>query len=380
MTAAAAVERIKAASRRSATLGATPEGAVSLAMGEPDGGTPTAVVNAAIAALNAGRTRYSPMTGAPALREAVAADVTARTGRRTTAAEVVLTHGGSAALGAAFLALLNPGDKVLIPEPTYSLYADQAALAGAEVVWIPHLEDGAVDLEALQAEAHDARLLVLCNPGNPTGAVYSASGLGGIEKVLLDNPDVLLLSDEAYSTIVFDGIPFVSALSFERIQSRVLVCGTFSKSYAMTGWRLGYAIAPEPLAAPISLVHRTLNGPLNTFVQDAALTALEMSDAALVQLRDSYQARRDLVMDKLSAEPRITLRRPHGAFYAFPKIETTLSSDEIAARCAEAGVVVRSGSEFGSSGGGSIRLSFATDLTSLGIALDRLLGVVRELP
>jgi len=377
---AVAVERITLASRRSATLGAAVEGAVSLAMGEPDGGTPPAVVDAAIAALKDGRTRYSPMTGAPALRGAIAADVAARTGRHTTAAEVVLTHGGSAALGAAFLALLNPGDKVLIPEPTYSLYADQAALAGAEVVWLPPRQDGSLDLEALRREAADARLLVLCNPGNPTGALYGPSELLGVEEVLLENPGLVLLSDEAYGTIVFDGVPFVSALSLERVPGQVLVCGTFSKSYAMTGWRLGYVVAPEALAAPVSLIHRTLNGPLNTFVQDAALAALGTSEEELERLRGSYQQRRDLVLEKLGAEPRISLRRPQGAFYAFPRVESSLSSNDMAALFAEAGVLVRSGSEFGASGEGHVRLSFATDTRSLETALDRLLAAVRDMP
>ncbi|WP_120521638.1 pyridoxal phosphate-dependent aminotransferase [Arthrobacter celericrescens] len=378
--AAVAVERITRASRRSATLGAAVEGAVSLAMGEPDGGTPPAVVDAAIAALKDGRTRYAPMTGAPALRGAIAADVTGRTGRQTTPDEVVLTHGGSAALGAAFLALLNPGDKVLIPEPTYSLYADQAALAGAEVVWVPPRRDGSLDLEALRREAADARLLVLCNPGNPTGAVYGPAELLGVAELLLENPNLVLLSDEAYGTIVFDGVPFVSALSLERVPGQVLVCGTFSKSYAMTGWRLGYVIAPTALADPVSLIHRTLNGPLNTFVQDAALTALETSEEDLEQLRESYQARRDLVLAKLGTEPRVSLRRPQGAFYAFPRIDTTLGSDAMAARFAEAGVLVRPGSEFGASGEGHVRLSFATDTESLEAALERLLAAVRDMP
>jgi aspartate aminotransferase len=375
-----AVDRIDRASRRSPAMGAAPSGAISLAMGEPDMGTSPAVVRSAIESLEHGRTRYAPMTGALELRQALALHTAAATGRRTGAEEIVLAHGGSAALASTLLALVNPGERILLPEPTYSLYADQAALIGADVVWIPHLPSGSLDLAAVRREAATARLLILCNPGNPTGNVYSGAQLRAVGEILAENASLLLLSDEAYADITYDGTCFHSALSLPQAREQVIMCGTFSKTYAMTGWRLGYTVAPEPLARRIGLVHRTLNGPLNTFVQDAALTALQTPESELRAAAASYQDRRDLVLERLLAEPRITMRRPTGAFYAFPRIDSSLTSDEMARRFADAGVLVRSGSEFGPSGEGHVRLSFATGPASLAEALDRFVAVVRELP
>ncbi|MFJ4208007.1 pyridoxal phosphate-dependent aminotransferase [Paenarthrobacter sp. NPDC089675] len=373
-------ERIAASSRRPATLGAAAPGAISLAMGEPDAGTPKAITDAAVRSLAQGRTRYSPMTGAPALRAALAAKISAETPRPTTAREIVLTHGGSAGLAATMMALVKPGERVLLPEPTYSLYADHAAMVGAEVTWVPARPDGSLDLQALRAEAGTARMIILCNPGNPTGRVYSAADICGIGEILTANPDLLLLSDEAYGSIVFDGLAFTSALSLAGVSSQVVYCSTLSKTYAMTGWRLGYAVADSALADKINLVHRAFNGPLNTFVQDAALTALETPDQELAALTASYQQRRDMVLEALKNVPRIELLSPQGAFYAFPRIDSALASDEMVDRFAEAGVLVRSGSEFGPSGEGHIRISFATDTASLEEGLRRFVTCVNGLP
>lgn len=375
-----APERIAASSRRPATLGAAAPGTISLAMGEPDAGTPTAVVDAAVRSLVKGRTRYSPMTGAPELREVLARKISAGHPRPTTTREVVLTHGGSAGLAAAMLALVRPGDRVLIPEPTYSLYSDHAAMVGAEVVWIAARADGSLDLDALRHEAATARMIILCNPGNPTGRIYSAADLAGVGAVLGDHPDLLLLSDEAYGSIVFDQLPFASALDLNDVSSQVVYCSTLSKTYAMTGWRLGYVVASGPLADKINLIHRTINGPLNTFVQDAALTALETPEEDLRVLTASYQDRRDLVLEALGGVAGVEILAPQGAFYAFPRISTSLTSDEMVARFAASGVLVRSGSEFGPSGEGHVRLSFATDIATLKEGLDRFVATIADFP
>lgn len=169
--AAAAAQRIIKSSRRPQSLGSAQAGSVSLAMGEPDTGTPAAVVDAAIAALNKGRTRYAPMTGSPELRNAIAAQTTSKYGRDTNPREIILTHGGSAGLAATIIALINPGDRVLIPEPTYSLYADHVAMVGAECVWVPNHPNGSLNIEGLRQEASSASMIILCNPGNPTGRV-----------------------------------------------------------------------------------------------------------------------------------------------------------------------------------------------------------------
>ncbi|MDR7159939.1 pyridoxal phosphate-dependent aminotransferase [Arthrobacter sp. BE255] len=373
-----AVERIISSSRRPKTLGAGKPGAISLAMGEPDSGTPTAIVEAAVNALTSGRTRYAPMAGSPELQHAIAQHTSAKYARPTSAEEIVLTHGGSAGLAATMLALINPGDRILIPEPTYSLYADHAAMIGAEVIWVPNLADGSLDLDTLHQQAADARMIVLCNPGNPTGRVYPDTDLHRLEQLLQDTPNLLLLADEAYADITFDGGTFTSALTLARARGQVICCSTFSKTYAMTGWRLGHVVAPVELANRINTIHRTINGPLSTFIQDAALTALEIPDADL-QAAASYQQRRDIVLDLLSGLPAVEMLPPQGAFYAFPKINSSLTSDEMAARFAEAGVLVRSGSEFGPSGEGHIRISFATDVESLKEGLARFASTLKDL-
>ncbi|TDL39666.1 pyridoxal phosphate-dependent aminotransferase [Arthrobacter nitrophenolicus] len=378
-TGSTAVERIISSSRRPKTLGAGKPGAISLAMGEPDSGTPAAIIEAATTALASGRTRYAPMAGSAELQHALAAHTSAKYGRPTMSEEIVLTHGGSGGLATSMLALVNPGDRILIPEPTYSLYADHAAMIGAEAIWVPNLADGSLDLDTLQQQAPGARMIILCNPGNPTGRVYPDADLHRLEELLLDNPGLLLLADEAYADITFDGGGFTSALTLAAVRDQVICCSTFSKTYAMTGWRLGHVIAPAELASRINTIHRTINGPLSTFIQDAALSALQIPDADLQAATLSYQRRRDIVVEFLNGLPGVNMLTPQGAFYAFPKITSPLTSDEMTARFADAGVLVRSGSEFGPSGEGHIRISFATDVDSLKEGLTRFAATVKEL-
>lgn len=375
-----APERIAAVSRRPANLGQTPAGAVSLAMGEPDATTAPRIVAAANTSLDSGRTHYAPASGLPELREAIAARAAQQTGRPTEAAEVTLTHGASAALAALILALVRPGDRVVLSEPTYSLYADHVALVDADAVWVPGGSDGSTDLTALAAAVPSARMVILCNPSNPTGLVMDADQMAHLEAIIAAHPETLLVCDEAYSEIVFDGVPFTSALSLQSIRAQTIQVGTFSKTYAMTGWRLGYTIAPQALAARIDLVHRTVNGSLCTFVQDAALQAIATPAEELEAMRVGYQRRRDLVVKSLAGMQRVTVRSPQGAFYAFPRIDSALTSAELVEEFARGGVLVRAGSEYGESGEGHVRISFAADEESLRTGLERFGRVVAALP
>ena len=347
-------------------------------MGEPFSPTDPRVIEAAITALHTGRTRYAPLTGSPELREAIASRLTAKHVVDVESHNVVVTHGGSAGLAATILALVNPGDRVVIPEPTYSLYADQVALVGGEIDYVANRPDGSLDLAALLPRLDGARMVILCNPGNPTGAVQNVQDIRAIEAVIA-RTGCYLLSDEAYADIVFDGHPFFSALDLVDVPDLVICCGTFSKSYAMTGWRLGFVSAAAPVAQAINLVHRTFNGALNTFVQDAGLAALNVSDDELVAMAASYQQRRDVVVAKLIEIPRVEVATPQGAFYAFPRITSTYSSDDLTQQFADGGVLVRSGAEYGPSGEGRIRISFATDLATLLEGLSRIRNVLATL-
>lgn len=246
-TRGALVDRISAVSRRPAGMGGAPgDGVISLAMGEPSEGTPGPVVDAAIAALHRGRTRYSALTGLPALRRAIAEHVSGRHRRSVDPAQVVCTHGASAGLAAAVLAVVDPGDRVVIPEPTYSLYADHVAMAAGTVSWVANHPDGTIDVDRVVAELEGARLLVLCSPGNPTGAVIGPEQLERLADAAL-HAGAFVLCDEAYGDIVFDGRPCPSVLDLDEADH--LICArTFSKAYAMTGWRLGYVVAAAPIA------------------------------------------------------------------------------------------------------------------------------------
>ncbi len=372
-------ERIAAVSRRPATLGQVPPGAISLAMGEPDGDTPAPVVEAAIRSLRAGRTHYSPITGSTELRRALAGWVEATGGRPTAVEEVVPTHGAAAGLAAIMLGLLEPGDRVIVPEPTYSLYADHLAMAGAECLWVAPTADGRIDLDRIAELAPQARMVIVCNPSNPTGGVLDQAEQSRLAAIVEGHPQLLLVSDEAYGEIVYDGFAFGSALALETVRRQTIVVGTFSKSFAMTGWRLGYAIAAPDLAARIGLVHRTINGSLNTFVQDAAIEALKTPADYFESMRAVYQHRCDLVISALRGMDRVTVERPGGAFYAFPRVDCGLSSAELVDAFAAGGVLVRSGAEFGPSGEGHVRISFATDEESLTEGLRRFGEVVAAL-
>lgn len=348
-------------------------------MGEPAQGTPCPVVEEAVRALRTGRTRYSPLTGQPELREAIAVHDGTKTGRVLGPENIVVTHGGSAGLAASIHALVRPGERVLIPEPTYSLYADLLALVGAEAVWVAPDRDGTLDVDEIRRLAADARMIIICNPGNPTGAVLESDDLRHLERTLADHPDVVLLSDEAYSDIVFDGVTFFSALELDAVSAQVVVSSTFSKSYAMTGWRLGYVVAPAQHASAINLIHRTVNGAISTFIQDAGVTALRTPRAELDEIARSYERRRDIVADRLSRLRGVEFVMPRGAFYAFPRIDSHLRGDRLVAKFAEGGVLVRGGEEFGPSGAGHVRLSFATDEESLRAGLQRFADVMQAI-
>ena len=372
------VERISAMSQRPSTMGVAPPGVISLAMGEPSEGTPEPIVDAAVEALRAGRTRYSPLAGLPALQQRIADHLTTRHGRAVAPDQVVCTHGASAGLAAAVLATVNPGDRVVLPEPTYSLYADHVAMAGGEVSWVPSYPDGSIDVERVETELQGARMLILCSPGNPTGAVVGQDDLRRLSAAA-QAAGAYLVCDEAYSAIVFDGIPYFSSLDLDATY-HIICAQTFSKAYAMTGWRLGYVVAEPAVAAAINLIHRTFVGALNTFVQDAGMIALDTSTKDLQRLTATYQERRDLVVRTLAGLPGVMMSRPQGAFYAFVRVGSALSSDELVARFRDAGVLVRSGREFGPSGAGAFRISFATGLEQLAEGLSRIVQVLSSVP
>ncbi|WP_063729590.1 pyridoxal phosphate-dependent aminotransferase [Streptomyces sp. RTd22] len=367
---AEAVARIAAASRRTQQPQSKGD-LVSLAMGEPDFDTPPSVTEAAHASLCAGRTHYSPLLGEPALREALADKLTGIAGAPVSASDILITQGGTAGLAASILGIVDPGDKVVIPDPTYSLYADLVSMAGGTVVPVPLAPDLHWDLDRLADALTDAKLFVFCNPSNPTGIVHSRDELDALAE-LLDGTSTIVISDEAYSDLDYTGRPFTSTISIDGLRDRTVYCQTFSKSYAMTGWRVGYLWGPAPLIQASARIHNTFNGSANTVVQDAALAAVQSCDEDVARMRAAYERRGEIMRTELAAIPGLTLSAPEGAFYQFPRYDLDVPSVEVVAALRTHGVAVRPGSEFGARGEGHLRLSYAASEESITEGVRRL--------
>lgn len=376
-TASPAVLRVEQTSRRVQQPASTAD-LVSLAVGEPDFDTPQRIVDAAHAAASRGRTHYAPMAGDPLLRERLAQEIGALRGVPTSAADVLVTQGGTAGLSAAMLAVLGPGDRVVIPDPTYSLYADLVSLAGATAVHVPLQDDLHWDLDALRDALPGARMFVFCNPGNPTGIVHSRAEIEALA-AMLEGTETIVLADEAYAALSFTDEPFTSALQVPALEGRTIYCQTFSKNYAMTGWRVGYLWGPSSIIAAATRVHGTFNGSLNTFVQDAAIVALDEGGDDIERMRASYLRRRTLMGKALASVPGLELSAPEGAFYFFPRYDAPLDSIQMVAYLREHGIAVRPGSEFGPNGEGRIRLSYAASEESIEKGVSRLASAMAPL-
>ncbi len=346
-------------------------------IGEPDFTTPAFIREAMTKALEQGYTGYAQPQGEPEFRAALAADLSRRSAQDFEPNQVIVTAGGSPAIVSAIMGTINPGDRVVIPEPTYSLYADAICLAGGAPVYVPAAPDLHLDLPAIGAAAAGARMLILCNPCNPTGVVCRPDEVRAVARIAVEH-DLLVLADEAYDHIVFDGREFVSTLSLPELAGRLLYCQTFSKTYAMTGWRVGYVAAPADLASPVGLVHRTFNGSVNSAVQRAALAALTTDTSWPDERRRDYQRRRDLVVETLADVPGLKMPVPEGAFYAFLGYAGQLTAQEMVARALEAGVGLRAGTEFGAFGAGHVRLAFCVEDARLADGLARLVDVLRD--
>jgi len=348
---------------------------IHLGIGEPDFDTPAYIRGAADAALSAGYTHYGPAAGLPEFRKLIATTWRERRGIACDAANVVVTPGAKPVLFFAMLALLEPGDEVLIPSPAFPTYGSAASLVGARVVNVPL--DAArgfdLDLAALrQRITARSRMLVLNSPHNPTGAVLPRATLEGVAALAREH-DLVVVSDEIYAGMVYEGeSPSIATLP--GMAERTVVVDGFSKTYAMTGWRLGFGIMPEPLARHMAALMNNSNSCTATFVQkagEAALTGPQDEVAAMVA---EFRARREVVIEGLNGLPGVSCSRPSGAFYAFPRVEGTgLSSVELADRLLdEAGVVTLPGTGFGPEGEGHLRLSYANSPEDLREGLRRM--------
>ncbi|HSR22287.1 MAG TPA: pyridoxal phosphate-dependent aminotransferase [Candidatus Eisenbacteria bacterium] len=353
---------------------------ISLAAGDPDFATPEHISQALTDALAAGATHYAQPQGDPELRSALAEQMSEVAGRPFGGAQVAITHGASGGLAATIFSLVEPGTRVILPEPTYSLYADLAWMAGGEVVFVRHRPDLHLDLDAIEEAAPGARMVVVCNPCNPTGVVYTQDELEDLAGIAEEH-DLLVVSDEPYDHIVFDGVDFVSALEIPGLVDRLLYVNTFSKTYAMTGWRIGWVAGPQEVVDAVATMHRAYNGPLNSAVQRAALVAITEPTDWPDRMRREYQARRDIVGRMTAGVSGLELVVPEGSFYALIRYggpEPEVPAVDVVARALEQRVAIRPGSEFGPGGEGCIRVAFSTGRQRLVEGMERVLGILEE--
>ena len=348
---------------------------VHLEIGEPDFPTAPHVAEAAFAAIRAGETGYCPAPGIAELRETAAAEIARTRGVPVAPEHVVVANGAKPFLLFAVLATCEPGDEVVYPDPGFPIYESAIRWVGATPVPLPLREEleFSFALEDLQARLSPrTKLVILNSPQNPTGGVLDRATLAAAADVLRDGP-AWVLSDEVYGRLLYEG-EFASIASEPGMLERTIVLDSFSKTYAMTGWRCGYAAVPPPLVEVFTrfLVNSTSCVP--PFVQRAGVAALTGPQDGVAAMLAEFRARRELVVSGLAALPGVTCRAPRGAFYAFPNVSALpLGADALADRLLqEAGVALLSGTAFGAAGEGHLRLSYATSRERLAEGLARM--------
>jgi aspartate/methionine/tyrosine aminotransferase len=334
-----------------------------LEIGQPDVATFEHISRAGIDAIEEGQTRYAPVPGVEMLREAIARDAGARRGIQVSPSQVVVGPGTKPALFFPTLALVRPGDEVIYPDPGFPTYEAMITVAGGTPVPAPLREedDFAFDLEWLAGRVGSrTRLIVLNSPSNPTGGVLSRRALERIAALAI-REDFWVISDEIYSRITY-GVEAPSIGSLPGMQERTVICDGFSKTYAMTGWRLGFGIMPEALAERVELLLTHAAGSTATFTQYAGLAAIEGPQEPVDRVLQDYRRKRDQIVEGLNAIRGIRCRVPQGALYAFPNVEAFGRTSSWLADylLEEAGVAVLAGSDFGAGGAGYLRLCFAT--------------------
>lgn len=355
---------------------------ISLGVGEPDFVTPWPIREAAIRAIEQGHTHYTSNHGLIELREEVARDLDRRYGLQyDPAAEMFITTGVSEGLDLAGRALFNPGDEVLVPDPSYAAHAPSVTLNGATVVPIP---TSAADGFALRADAlaeaitPRTKAVILASPSNPTGAVLDAEAMAAIAEPIIEH-DLLVVSDEIYGRLVYGGAEHAPAASLPGMRGRTITLGGFSKSHAMTGWRVGWAAGPSELIAGMLKIHQYAMMSAPTIAQWAAVEAVRSGEEHVVLMREEYDRRRRLMWEGFNAMG-LPCAEPRGAFYCFPSVAALGFSDSTFAErlLVEEQVAVVPGSAFGEAGAGHVRACYAAAYDEIVEALERIQRFIRN--
>jgi aspartate aminotransferase len=366
------------AAARARALEATGRDVIHLEIGEPDFDTPANIRSAAKRALDEGYTHYPPAPGLPELRRAIAEDAARRKRFNVDPELVVVTPGAKPIMFYAILALAGSGDEVIYPDPGFPIYESMTRFVGATAVPLPIRQENNFRLdpdELASLVTPRTRLIIFNSPANPTGGVLDRGDLEAIAALAREH-DLIVLADEIYGRILYEG-EHVSIASLPEMAERTIVLDGFSKTYAMTGWRMGYAILPEDLVGPMTrLIVNSVSGT-STYQQIAAAEALNGPQDAVDEMIEEFRARRDLIVDGLNAIPGVSCLRPKGAFYVFPDISGTGMTGPEAADLLlnEAGVCVLSGTAFGQVGLNHVRISYANSRENITAALDRMRAV-----
>ena len=356
---------------------------INLGIGQPDFRTPDHIVDAAIKALRDGHHGYTPAPGIPELREAVAADIVKNRGIEIDPKQVLVMPGGKVTMFFAILMFGEAGAEILYPNPGFPIYKSVIEFSGAQAIPIPLLEDRDFSFNAdsvLSQITPRTRLVILNSPANPTGGAVAKEEVDKLVAGLAEYPEVAVLSDEIYSRMCYDGHDHVSLLHYPEIRDRLILLDGWSKTYAMTGWRLGYSVWPKTLVDQATRLAVNCHSCVNASAQYAGLAALEGPQINVTQMVAAFDERRKVIVERLNALPGFRCRTPGGAFYAFPNIEDTgFDAKTLQNRLLEeVGVATVAGTSFGALGEGFIRFSYASSTESIIEAVERIDGFLNQ--
>ncbi|MBI5573409.1 MAG: pyridoxal phosphate-dependent aminotransferase [Elusimicrobia bacterium] len=356
---------------------------VHLEIGEPDFDTPKNIREAAKKAIDAGYTHYGPSAGLPELRSVIAEYISKTRNMRVEPDEVVVTPGAKPILFFTILTWLRPGDEVILPSPGFPIYESMVNFVGAKPILLPLREENDFsftvdDFKKLVTPL--TKMVILNSPQNPTGGVVDKETLKGIAEIIGGDDDILILSDEVYSEIIYDGVHH-SIASIPGIKNQTVLLDGFSKTFAMTGWRAGYGVMNKELATHVARLQTNSNSCTATFTQIACIEALKGPQDDVKKMVAEFKKRRDVIVDGLNKIPGFSCKNPHGAFYVFPNItKTKKSSKELADYLLnEAGVAGLSGTSFGAYGKGYLRFSYANSVENIKKALKKIDDAVKKL-
>jgi aspartate/methionine/tyrosine aminotransferase len=350
---------------------------INLGIGQPDFKTPPHVVEAAVKALYDGHHGYTPSPGVPELRKAVAEDIAKYRGVDVSPDRVVVVPGGKVTMFFAILMFGEPGAEIMYPNPGFPIYESLINFTGAKAVPTPLLEENDFSFDAesvLAGITPNTRLLIVNSPANPTGGTVSRREFDKLVEGLKAHPHVAILSDEIYSRMTYDEREHVSLMGYKELEDRLILLDGWSKTYAMTGWRIGYGVWPESLVEHATRLAVNCHSCVNAATQQAAIAALRGPQDFVDHMVSAFDERRRVIVDGLNDIPGVTCRTPGGAFYAFPNISGTgLNSHEMQDRLLEeAGVATIAGTSFGAYGEGYLRFSYANTVENIETALARM--------